>query len=715
MSDLRSERLPKQISDEDALKQLQAEINRHRQEDRRQGTLASAMNFVWEHSLAKGPSLKSLETLHAQAREELKTADQDGAQKIKQSLVEAIKADKTALETRDTFAHCASGFLKTTGLFLRGKVGLAATVGFYALDEMHLGVGWKTQAAELALGSTKGLGMRAVFRLCGESPATPALKGAILGGSNTFLDTALSLRSYRGSDGELRLANGWKTAMDASFDYKARCFDGAVFLTGHALFQGGNRLALNALKESQIASNMFSGATFGLSTGAAGEYQRQKYMGEDLDLGKIARQALLQGSLDTLASALGHAGSNRRAERSNGLVRRPAMERSAETKAMRAAIETNETTDTTHDIELRWQRPDLNLAQLADRLTARQEKIRLDVSNESAPSHFDNVFQFLRSGLKTVEVPAIVYTVSGHSAEIVVPEAYAQKLDAVRLLRIASQQNSGGAGMSRQEASLKLAEHPLRNRVLAEDLIIHLDDLPNRHLVSSMLKPGADALTTQAQRRGRYILLDHENPEDAYNRLRYKDLYKDSKEPFRSYAAADRQGDIWFFQAEDNGSLYSPLRRAIFHEYSHILKWSQPELSNWFDLACKVDKRSASKCPRAKADSEERWAVDMSERVLSPDSDDFIIGSYYAPVRMSVLSFAAEQALTSVKAGDRAKNHEVYLDRLQKSRSDLLDRACEKLNKLLKDNNTNAEERQAALQLLQFFSKCRPVESAKPR
>lgn len=277
----------------------------------------------------------------------------------------------------------------------------------------------------------------------------------------------------------------------------------------------------------------------------------------------------------------------------------------------------------------------------------------------------------------------VVYQVDKLSTRISVPQEYAVQLNEVRALRLraempesyrnlpesikskleaqAAQGDARGFAevlppaevtkvVAMFEARKALAVHPLRNRVLPEDVIPLLEALP------------------QSQKITEVTLSDKPSFIDAFNRVEY-----DSPR-FSSAARVGQDGHVIFSQAELNSSFTT----YFSHELSHLTKWGSPTFSKLFDKATSVDRvennvnhvksRKARESGRvgdveepgiyhpsehASRHLDEGWAVGMGEEIMAPDPDMLFVYASKAPVRTMVLSAALE---SGIKSGGKSVN-----------------------------------------------------------
>lgn len=289
-------------TDAQALEQLRQQIELHEKEDSSRSILKTALGSVSSVFVKDDVSLSHLKDFYRNQQQNLKEGKGVDAQAI-QALV---KSDQEAVHLQNEILHYGSGFLKTAGLFMRGRVGLAGTVAMYALDQIRPGDSFKEQLADAALGTAKGGLLKGAFHFMGDKPVGIAAKGVGLGVSSRVLELGLTRQTYLDSKtGEFSLSKGLTDTVHGTLNKTALAADVVIFGAAHGMLRGGNRLVGGAIDKSPLATTMLTGTTFGLSAGATGEILRQNAADEDFDLGKIIKRGLIQAAVDTVATAPG--------------------------------------------------------------------------------------------------------------------------------------------------------------------------------------------------------------------------------------------------------------------------------------------------------------------------------------------------------------------------------------------------------------------------
>lgn len=300
----------KSNSPEHSIDALKLQIEAHRRHELRESWLGHSVGWLTSQNGKSNDSLRQLERLRDKADKELKAGDTQALKVTKQEIEAQIKFDREALAWKDELTRYGGGFAKAAALFSRGRIGAAATIGLHGMDQARCGDSTLANFADLTLGGTKGATMRLVFDKVGHAPIGPASKGIILGLANTTLESGLSRQQYidetTGGLTKNSFGRGLLHSTLTAVDPQARAIDGAIFVAGHGMFKGINSTTGGALERSKLLSTMFTGGTFGVSSGAAGELLRQQHDKERFDPAKIAVRGLLQGSVDSLAAGFGH-------------------------------------------------------------------------------------------------------------------------------------------------------------------------------------------------------------------------------------------------------------------------------------------------------------------------------------------------------------------------------------------------------------------------
>lgn len=264
----------------------------------------------------------------------------------------------------------------------------------------------------------------------------------------------------------------------------------------------------------------------------------------------------------------------------------------------------------------------------------------------AVPGPFADFNDFYNRGVDKVPTKVRRYKVSGHSAEIVIPERYAAQLDA--------------------------GSKETRGRLSPADFPGLLDAMPN----SSYFK--------------KIFMSDKRNPEDSWvNQTGYST-------DFRA-AMSMIDAELTTYMTERSNHL----RRDVLHEWSHQLRYEywETEITERFKNA--VDLESDWKpSTYAARNNGEQWAV-LGERMLGNSGEDFLEAANLAPLRAVVFMRALKQCLDNVPAEHKSIDHEFYVMRQRYVDERVLPLAEKKLNALM--SNGSADEKSWAQDLLQYL------------
>ena len=205
--------------------------------------------------------------------------------------------------------------IKTAAMFMRGRIGLAATVAACALDECKLTDKPQEQATDLALGSLKGLGLKLMFSKTGQLDAAMKLvpmeynlpaRAAVMGLASRTIDVGLSRSTWvDASNSKFDAGRSAQIVGSQILNPVALSTDVAAFAVSGGLLKGGNFLSNGAIGRSPLLSTIVVGSGFGISAGGSAELIRQNQANEHLDLGKVASHAFIQGAVDAVAAVPG--------------------------------------------------------------------------------------------------------------------------------------------------------------------------------------------------------------------------------------------------------------------------------------------------------------------------------------------------------------------------------------------------------------------------
>jgi hypothetical protein len=242
-------------------------------------------------------------TDHALAAKATELLRQDSAPHGKSYLETGINSVTSRIvsnsETRDTVNRLAADFVKTASLFTGGKLGLAGTFVAYGLDQARPADDWKAQAADFALGATKGEAMRGLFSVIGSSGKCAPLKGALMGISSGAAEEVFKRQTFTDpSSLNDRLRQ-------TAFNPQAVLMNAALFTAGQGLYSGLNLASKGALAENRILSGMVMGGSFGFVNGTVQEASREMQDKGAINPGKVLLRGLLDGSVNAAAAGVG--------------------------------------------------------------------------------------------------------------------------------------------------------------------------------------------------------------------------------------------------------------------------------------------------------------------------------------------------------------------------------------------------------------------------
>lgn len=306
-----------------------------------------------------------------------------------------------------------------------------------------------------------------------------------------------------------------------------------------------------------------------------------------------------------------------------------------------------------------------------NKLLIQQPNMELPVrrvkNDPNMPETFANEAEFL----KWTEVhnePARVYHIQGTPTKVIIPEAYAKKLDAIRELRVWAETDAPSFDNLESTQRRVLQKHAMEgkmdlmqavfgekadniariikarlevttgenSRALPEDFIQAIKSLPDPRLVKEL------------------IIMDEPDYSDRYVRT-------GEEAGMPTAANASERGTIMFFEAyngQPKGTTsLSSLHKFFAHEWAHLLKFKMKEHSALFNEAAELEtgyysreyaKRQYPDHPNLK--HHENWAVHLGEELLMPDADGFFITANAAPIRTTLM---AKAWLESLVPGNR--------------------------------------------------------------
>jgi len=292
-------------------------------------------------------------------------------------------------------------------------------------------------------------------------------------------------------------------------------------------------------------------------------------------------------------------------------------------------------------------------------------------SGEAGP--FASYEDFTARGLKNIDRPVRIYSGHGLPTKIIVPEDYAQHLDEVRKLRLRGSESGvcqepadDGESVSVEDARCRLAQHELRNRLLPEELLPLLDELPDCSYFGTL------------------FLLAETNPEDIW-------VQQDYNSSFVSAMATLPDGRTMLFRSEHNEFL----RLNLFHEWSHRLQHHCQEESAAFSDALELEWRQYVPNTYALRSYGEHWAV-IGEELTHRSAHRFLTLAEKAPLRTVVWLVALAKALAASRHACREQA--AYNQRVQFARQHVAPAARAALAGIDSAADSTAQERARRLQ-----------------
>lgn len=540
----------------------------------------------------------------------------------------------------------AKGFLKTAALFMSNRVGMAGTVALYALDQAHPSESIGAQATEMSLGAIQGFATRKTFDWFGDQTMNFAVKGVGLGLTSRIIDTGLDAHTYVDKNtGAVSLGGGLSQTWHQTFNLGTMTSDAAVFTLAGLGMKGLNNVGAGYLQESRLVNNMLTGATFGMSSGATSEFNRQRQLGQGYDFGKIVERGVIQGALDSAAAAPG------------GL-----------SAAMKA--------------------PDATSAQISQQYRERVKDYTVEarLMEQSLPlqkgTKFENWPDYMARGVKNVETPVRVYELDGHTGKLIVPEDYASRLDRVRELRdTATRPLEMANSFSILSARLKLDLNPYGKNALPEDFVKAFDETPDRRLFKD-------------------VTLLPEYPHKNY----YKSRGRTDND---TRAEVDpNTGNMWFFGPRSSPEFFTNMSHEWAHlaektdtkarqAFEDAVKFESEENDGYYHNSY------------GGVNSHENWAVHLGEVIAHGDQRSFDRFIGLAPIRSAVFGRALASILADVPPELRSVNQDMLQSRVEQIEQKAVPNAMNWLEKF--SESRNPDTREPAKNLLEFLNSTKPA------
>lgn len=289
-----------------------------------------------------------------------------------------------------------------------------------------------------------------------------------------------------------------------------------------------------------------------------------------------------------------------------------------------------------------------------------------------------SLFEFERNSLEHKQTPVRVYTAEGTSVKVVVPEAYAAKLD-----RFAELQTKAlGKGQAAEQAKLELAKpemQELEGRMNVQDAFRH-------------------ALMTPEPGKFKEVRLSGEsNPYDAW--------YRSSNGNSAFESAADtvfKTGQTSWYK-----KLLGPtLVEDTMHEWTHLFDEQHPLDAQMIHIANRIDNletRSYAEVPR------EQIAILLGEYALHPSGKRVGQLMEAAPVTATAIGEGLYNLLSRIPEAERSPLHEQLLARAELMRNEAGPLARQTLIEKAQANPATAEG-QNALKALLFLGTAKDLQ-----
>lgn len=622
-----------------------------------------------------------------------------------------VHDNKAARLYEHDVAEIGTAALKTGCLFLKGRTGIAATAVVYGLDSIKPGSNMSEMALDGSLGVSKGLLNRKFLDWSHKQGWSVGKTGVMLGGFSRLTESSLTRQTYLDKDGKLDISLGSRRIVETTLNPAAIAMDYALFKVAGAGVDKLDAVVGGKLLQNPVMRNAATGGIFGMSTGFSGEALRQ-LKEHDFDPKRLLTITLTRGLVDGVAAMPGGFQTQRMMKTAAAEQARLAQPVSSETTSINISLGKGiqalpESTaigtplSFRHANEILTPEAPRSLTEIGTKPSEAQaafERSQTKAPAEKGQKSDDTTTGVIKSGIsaerldeaprstnpaskealssireemgKPEEVmerhyklkpeseqvkeddyrawrelnlesagerPVEVYRYKG--VEIAVPKDYNETLNQLRQWR------SENPGQAIPES------HPLyefRDRALPEDIAAAID--------SAVPNPGEFR---------RINLLNEDSVSNAF-------LRQQSPE-HQSAAEANPEREV---------SLYKPklspfLEEDILHEWSHIAKWTNPELSYLFDQAAKVELYGHKLNEYAGLNGDENFAVHASEAIGStlPRAQEF---AQNAPVRAAVLlkmfkeSFENQPPTTPRMERLRDNVEALYKPTLEQARKELV-------------------------------------------
>lgn len=474
--------------------------------------------------------------------------------------------------------------------------------------------------------------------------------------------------------------------------------DAVAGVATHGLLKVTNHITGNAVARSPMLSTVLVGSGYGMSNGAASEiFHQQEQQGQfnplTLDYGKIVQSALIQGAIDSVAAIPG----GHQAEH-EALVKYNQMHSGKEQVTKVPSFKKEKRAD---DLRSKIEGED-NAGPERCRMCINAEDARhtaiipaQEVPTIDKYNRFKRQFSVIRpkefydtASNEVVQKPHkfVVYVPKDHKVAIRVPAEYDNLLKQVRNQRIRGEAGESPTDFSFDFKTLKADLAVIDNtfRTLPEDLIPHLDALPNSRLVKDM------------------YLLNEKSPWD---------IKKPDKRFGDAAAEATELGEVFYFMTEKDPLV---LRLLTNHEFGHLVHLKFKAAETAFESACKLE--NALNDPHLEFNANEystknayeNFAVHFGEELLDPSPERFLQAVEYAPIRMAILAKALKSVLTEIPQAKVSLHHKQFMARAELLEKNLVPSVVEGIIKNIGKDSVLLESQ---LSVLSYLGKSKDIKT----
>jgi hypothetical protein len=263
----------------------------------------------------------------------------------------------------------------------------------------------------------------------------------------------------------------------------------------------------------------------------------------------------------------------------------------------------------------------------------------------------------LREQLSRSEITQDAYNeqmaaLRNQATQILVPEDYGRRLDALRDLRkVATLSPEMLPEESERilQARRDLFTSTYRDRLVPEQIGQFMEGLPDRSMID------------------RLYLLDGDSKQYTA-RL--------------TIAAADARSDLGRLRLfEASSSATDPVREILMHEWTHLAEKSNSDYLKIYEAAREIEPFAGR--PYGKTNLPEHWAVNLGEMFLDPDPELFHTLAQAAPIKTLILAQAMKRTLSKAPEGQGS----AYLPEIQRRLAEVeelvVPRATKQLNTMI--------------------------------